>query len=86
MHGNFHTRPDRLLIDHQAFGYLPDGDAASAMEVDGGAPRDQNKRLLMGTSAVNFRRDNMEIRSAFDSEGLVSDWDAAEQLWSHAFK
>lgn len=70
--------------DIQAFGVLPHGDA-NAMEVDG-APRDQNKRHLIGTSAVSFRRDNMEIRSAFDSEGLLSDWDAAEQLWGHAFK
>lgn len=76
-----------VFYTSQSFGYLPNGDASSsAMEVDG-APRDQNgKNYLIGNSAVNVRKDNMEIRSAFNTEGLISDWEAAEQLWGHAFK
>ena len=34
---------------------------------------------------MGFRRDHMEVKSPFDSTGLVEDWDAVEAIWDHAF-
>lgn len=58
---------------------------ANNMDTDGGNANG-TKGLFVGTQSVNIRRDNMEIISPFDEHGVLSDWDAVEALWSHAFK
>lgn len=50
------------------------------MDIDGGAGA-----YHVGTHALGFRRDGMEIVSPF-TDGVLSDWDAVEALWDHALK
>lgn len=53
-----------------------------SMDVDGSA----SGKYLVGAHAVSTRRDGMEIVSAFDENGLVSDMDVLESLWSYTLK
>ena len=43
------------------------------------------RRIHVGTQAMNFRRDGMEVQSPF-TDGIISDWEALEALWDHALK
>lgn len=64
------------------------GPSGSAMEVDGVSAEHpaQRRKVFLGSTALNYRRDHMEVRSPFGAEGLIEDWDAAEQMWGHALK
>jgi actin-like protein 6A len=42
-------------------------------------------KIHVGTQAMNFRRDGMEVQSPF-TDGIISDWEALETLWDHALK
>ncbi|KAK3008826.1 hypothetical protein RJ639_014400, partial [Escallonia herrerae] len=44
-----------------------------------------NRNLYVGSQALGFRRDYMEVLSAM-KDGLVVDWDIAESIWDHAFR
>lgn len=46
---------------------------------------DGGKVHHVGTTAISYRRDAMEIVSPLE-DGLVRDWDVVEKLWSHAFE
>jgi actin-related protein len=54
---------------------------ASAMQIDGGSGR----TLRVGTHALAYRRDGMEVASPF-TDGLITDWEAAEAIFQHALK
>ena len=41
--------------------------------------------LHVGHFAMHYRRDDMEVLSPFEN-GIVSDWDVMEGLWSYTFK
>lgn len=45
----------------------------------------ERRQLYVGSSALNFRRDHMEVESALRN-GVIADWDAAEQMWEHAIR
>ncbi|CAM8977114.1 unnamed protein product [Rhodiola kirilowii] len=45
----------------------------------------QKRKLYVGTQALGYRRDNMEIISPL-KDGLVADWDIVESIWDHAFR
>lgn len=45
----------------------------------------ERRKLFVGSSALNFRRDHMEVESALRN-GVIADWDAAEQMWEHAIR
>ena len=51
------------------------------MDVDTASGR----KIHVGTQAMNFRRDAMEVESPF-TDGIISDWEALEALWDHALK
>lgn len=55
-------------------------DGADKMEVDG-----SKRNLHVGTHAMGYRRDGMEVISPFE-DGVFSDWDVVESLWTHALK
>lgn len=40
---------------------------------------------MVGDQALALRRDGMEVTPAFDSDGLVANWEAYEGLLSHAY-
>jgi len=44
----------------------------------------KNVQYFVGTSSLSFRRDKMEIINPIQ-KGLVSNWEAMEQLWDHIF-
>lgn len=68
-----------------AVGRISDG--SNKMDIDGDdANKNNAKGLFVGAQSINIRRDNMEITSLFNEDGVLSDWDAVEALWSHAFK
>jgi len=70
-----------------AIGRISDG--SNMMDTDGddaNANKNNVKGFFVGTQSLNIRRDNMEITSPFGEHGVLSDWDAVEALWSHAFK
>eukprot|EP00899_Mesostigma_viride_P024725 jgi/Mesvir1/5437/Mv15496-RA.1 len=57
------------------------GDAAMA---DAGAPPEKSKRdLYVGTNAVSYRRDGMEMVGPLKN-GLIEDWEVMEAIWKHA--
>ncbi|PKU85689.1 actin-related protein 4 isoform X1 [Dendrobium catenatum] len=43
------------------------------------------RKLYVGSQALGFRRDHMEVISPFQ-EGVVADWDIVDNIWAHAFK
>ena len=60
-------------------GDAPVAEAAAAAAA--AEPRSTSKYYL-GLEQLELRRKDMEIRPAL-SNGLVSDWDSLERLWSH---
>jgi actin-like protein 6A len=65
--------------------------AGEKMDVDGpssapaGAAAGGDIRYSIGTSALEYRKDHMEIENPIQ-DGLVENWDLMEKLWDHAFK
>lgn len=65
--------------------------AGDKMDVDGpasapaGAAAGGDVRYSIGTSALHYRKDHMEIENPIQ-DGLVENWDLMEKLWDHAFK
>ncbi|XP_020579051.1 actin-related protein 4 [Phalaenopsis equestris] len=43
------------------------------------------RKLYVGSQALGFRRDYMEVISPF-KDGVVTDWDIVDNIWAHAFK
>lgn len=39
---------------------------------------------MFGENAIHNPISNLEIRSPYDSEGIVEDWDAASRLWEYS--
>ncbi|XP_021278805.1 actin-related protein 4 [Herrania umbratica] len=52
--------------------------------VDSNKPRGK-RRLYVGSQALGFRRDHMEVLSPL-KDGVVVDWDIVDSIWDHAFK
>lgn len=60
------------------------------MEVDDSATTDADKgkgkrKLYVGSQALGFRRDHMEVLSPL-KDGVVVDWDIVDSIWDHAFR
>ncbi|KAK4342356.1 hypothetical protein RND71_038172 [Anisodus tanguticus] len=54
----------------------------------GSAPDSKSKakrKLYVGSQALGFRRDFMEVISPI-KDGMVVDWDIVENIWDHAFR
>jgi actin-related protein 4 len=49
-----------------------------------GADADSKSRYLFGENAIHNPQSHMEIRSPYDSDGIVEDWDAAARLWEYS--
>ncbi|KAK8545087.1 hypothetical protein V6N12_025937 [Hibiscus sabdariffa] len=43
------------------------------------------RKLYVGSQALGFRRDHMEVVSPL-KDGVVVDWDIVDNIWDHAFK
>lgn len=43
------------------------------------------RKLYVGSQALGFRRDHMEVISPI-RDGMVVDWDIVENIWDHAFR
>ncbi|XVF19217.1 hypothetical protein REPUB_Repub11eG0090700 [Reevesia pubescens] len=52
--------------------------------VDPNKPKGK-RRLYIGSQALGFRRDHMEVLSPL-KDGVVVDWDIVDSIWDHAFK
>ena len=59
--------------------------AASAMPPPAGAAAGNDVRYSIGTSALAYRKDHMEIENPIQ-DGLVENWDLMEKVWEHALK
>ncbi|KAG9535475.1 Actin/actin-like protein, partial [Aureobasidium melanogenum] len=49
-----------------------------------GVDADSKSRYLFGENAIHNPQPHMEIRSPYDSDGIVEDWDAASRLWEYS--
>ncbi|XP_022729061.1 actin-related protein 4-like [Durio zibethinus] len=52
--------------------------------VDSNKPKGK-RRLYVGSQALGFRRDHMEVLSPL-KDGVVVDWEIVDSIWDHAFK
>ncbi|KAB2050290.1 hypothetical protein ERO13_A13G215300v2 [Gossypium hirsutum] len=52
--------------------------------VDSNKPKGK-RRLYVGSQALGFRRDHMEVVSPL-KDGVVVDWDIVDSIWDHALK
>ncbi|GAV84426.1 Actin domain-containing protein [Cephalotus follicularis] len=43
------------------------------------------RKLYVGSQALGFRRDHMEVLSPI-KDGIVVDWDIVDSIWDHAFR
>ncbi|XP_022134917.1 actin-related protein 4 [Momordica charantia] len=43
------------------------------------------RKLYVGSQALGFRRDNMEVLSPI-KDGVIVDWDIVDSIWDHAFR
>eukprot|EP00250_Pteridium_aquilinum_P014839 c22229_g2_i1 orf=160-1446(+) len=50
-----------------------------------GETEEPKRTLYVGTQALGYRRDNMEVVPAM-KEGVVADWDVVDRIWDHAFR
>ncbi|GAB4819418.1 hypothetical protein N2152v2_006464 [Parachlorella kessleri] len=57
--------------------------AADSMEVDG--QLQPGRQFYVGTHALSFRRDHMEVVSPF-KDGSYHDWDAVEAIYDHTLR
>ncbi|KAH1033592.1 hypothetical protein J1N35_045766 [Gossypium stocksii] len=53
-------------------------------DVDSNKPKGK-RRLYVGSQALGFRRDHMEVVSPL-KDGVVVDWDIVDSIWDHALK
>ncbi|EOY32499.1 Actin-related protein 4 isoform 1 [Theobroma cacao] len=60
------------------------GSKTNNNNVDSNKPRGK-RRLYVGSQALGFRRDHMEVLSPL-KDGVVVDWDIVDSIWDHAFK
>ncbi|GAA0147424.1 hypothetical protein Leryth_011964 [Lithospermum erythrorhizon] len=63
-------------------------DADNSDKNSGSTPEPKAKgkpKLYVGNQAMGFRRDHMEVLSPL-KDGIVADWEIAENIWDHAFK
>lgn len=44
-----------------------------------------NRKLYVGSQALGYRRDHMEVLSPI-KDGVVVDWDIVDSIWDHAFR
>lgn len=51
-------------------------------ESEKGKPK---RNLYVGTQALGYRRDNMEVVPAM-KDGAVADWEIVDKIWDHAFR
>lgn len=50
-----------------------------------GEAEEGKRNLYVGTQALGYRRDKMEVVPAM-RDGVVADWDVVEKIWDHAFR
>ncbi|KAL0697881.1 hypothetical protein Bca4012_054003 [Brassica carinata] len=63
-----------------------DSSKTNSNSEDSKSEKDKGKRkLYVGSQALNYRRDHMEILSPI-KDGIVSDWDLVDNIWEHAFR
>lgn len=55
---------------------------AKSLDTDKGKGK---RKLYVGSQALGFRRDNMEVLSPI-KDGVVVDWDMVDSIWDHAFR
>ncbi|CAI5518222.1 unnamed protein product [Closterium sp. Naga37s-1] len=63
---------------------LEGGAAAAGASGNGGSPGGKRK-LFVGSNALGYRRDFMEVVPSV-SNGLLSDWEGVAAIWEHALK
>ncbi|CAI6012707.1 unnamed protein product, partial [Closterium sp. NIES-65] len=63
---------------------LEGGVAAAGATANGGSPGGKRK-LFVGSNALGYRRDFMEVVPSV-SNGLLSDWEGVAAIWEHALK
>ncbi|XP_078161240.1 actin-related protein 4 [Carex rostrata] len=79
---------DQMEVDSDA---KPEKEGDSAQDPKSSAkPPDNDKskakrKLYVGTQALDYRRDHMEVISPF-KDGVVVDWDMVDNIWNHAFR
>lgn len=79
---------DQMEVDEpnnpdQNSGSAPDSNSSAKT---GDSEKGKGKRkLYVGSQAMGFRRDNMEVLSPF-KDGVVADWDIIDSIWDHAFR
>ncbi|KAJ4713353.1 Actin-related protein [Melia azedarach] len=76
---------DQMDIDDSA-----NAEKTSGSGIDSKNNVDSNKgkgkrKLYVGTQALGFRRDHMEVLSPL-KDGVVVDWDIVDSIWDHAFR
>ncbi|CAL9132401.1 unnamed protein product [Musa textilis] len=49
------------------------------------ADKTKTRKLYVGTQALGYRRDHMEVISPI-KDGVVVDWDIVDNIWNHAFR
>ncbi|CAD5164519.1 unnamed protein product [Musa acuminata subsp. malaccensis] len=49
------------------------------------ADKIKTRKLYVGTQALGYRRDHMEVISPI-KDGVVVDWDIVDNIWNHAFR
>ncbi|CAH8389508.1 unnamed protein product [Eruca vesicaria subsp. sativa] len=63
-----------------------DSTKTNSSSEDSKSEKEKGKRkLYVGSQALNYRWDHMEILSPI-KDGIVSDWDLMENIWEHAFR
>ncbi|KAI4331513.1 hypothetical protein MLD38_029698 [Melastoma candidum] len=78
---------DQMEVDGPASADANSGLAGDAKN-NGKAPDSERKgkrKLYVGTQALGYRRDHMEVISPF-KDGIVADWDIVDNIWDHAFR
>lgn len=79
---------DQMEVDSEA---KPDKEGDSTQDAKSSAKEPDNdksktkRKLYVGTQALDYRRDHMEVISPF-KDGVVADWDMVDNIWNHAFR
>lgn len=69
---------DEMEVDNPDF---PKDNSGSAPDLKSKGKR----KLYVGSQALGFRRDHMEVTSPI-KDGMVVDWEIVENIWDHAFR
>ncbi|XP_010539996.1 PREDICTED: actin-related protein 4 [Tarenaya hassleriana] len=75
---------DRMDIDDATKANSNTEDSKNSA-VDSDKGKGGKRKLYVGSQALGFRRDHMEILSPI-KDGIVADWDIVDNIWEHAFK